>query len=95
MSDRSATEAEIAEFRRTAENPLARPSERVEARGALSIRSLRSTRRAVYIASETVTNIVINGSDVFNNITNVTVPLRRGDMVGVVYSAVPYMFFRA
>ncbi len=54
------TEAEIAELRRTAENPLVRPSERVEARrklmelGAIPGRRLfgDDKRRALYAARD-------------------------------------------
>ena len=54
------TDSEIAELRRTAENPLARPSERIEARrklvemGAIPGRRLfgDDKRRALYTARE-------------------------------------------
>lgn len=54
------TDAEIAELRHTAENPLARPSERIEARrklvelGAIPGRRLfgDDKRRALYAARE-------------------------------------------
>ena len=52
------TDAEIAELRRTAENPLARPSERVEARrklvemGVMIHRNRRDEQAALLAARE-------------------------------------------
>ncbi len=50
--------------------------------------------QTVYIAG-TITNVVVNGLDIFNNVTNATVGLRRGQTVQVVYTGTPSMFYSA